>query len=143
MEYEEEKIGEVAEALIQKLIASKNSKNSSASALLLSGELGAGKTRLTKEILAQFGVGEPVISPTFVVMKKYSLKNAPWKTAIHIDTYRLKDENQEILNLPEIFADGDNLVIIEWPEYINDMPENNALKATVFHVSETKRKIVF
>jgi len=144
MEYEEKDIGNISIELVKKLIDQKNKiDEKSATLLFLSGDLGAGKTRLTKEILSSFGVDGPVISPTFVVMKKYELKNSPWNSLIHIDAYRMKDENTEILGLQEIFVDPKNLVVIEWPEYLKNIPDFKHVKVYIEHISETKRKILF
>ncbi len=92
----------------------------------LSGDLGAGKTAFTKALASHLGVGDHVHSPTFVLMKKYDLKNQKHKRLYHLDVYRLEKE-QELLDLGwrEILSDADNLVLIEWPEkVVGVMPED-------------------
>ena len=80
--------------------------------LLLYGEMGSGKTTLTKHIVKAFGVVDEVTSPTFNIMQSYTIGN---KVLWHIDLYRLEDPNSiEGLGLDEL--NSQNLLIIEWPE---------------------------
>jgi tRNA threonylcarbamoyladenosine biosynthesis protein TsaE len=90
----------------------------------LYGELGSGKTTFMKYLAESLGVEEIIQSPTFVIMKKYELRNLDF--LIHIDAYRI-DKEEEMLNLgwQEITADPKNIVCIEWPERISGiMPQH-------------------
>jgi len=81
-------------------------------AVLLIGDLGAGKTTLAKGIAKGLGAADPdqVSSPTFTLIHEYSPK------MFHIDLYRLDEEREvESLGLDDIF-DKDALVLIEWGE---------------------------
>ncbi len=93
-------------------------KQDTSAVITLSGDLGAGKTTLTQMIGKNFGITEPMGSPTFVISKYYDLKNQAWKRLVHIDAYRLDGQNLEPLDFPTLFSDPNNIVIIEWPEYI-------------------------
>lgn len=97
------------------------------SALLieLSGNLGAGKTTFTQQVAKILDIKETITSPTFVLMKKYSINFGQFKSLVHIDAYRIEDSSEiSILNLPEIFQDKENLILLEWPEKIADvLPE--------------------
>lgn len=109
--------------------------------IALSGNLGAGKTTFTQNFAKQLSVEEKITSPTFVLMKKYSIDFGQFKNLIHIDAYRVEgSEEISILNLPEIFADKENLVLLEWPEKIEDvLPEE---KITInFEVIGEEREI--
>lgn len=89
----------------------------SATVVTLSGPLGAGKTTFAKGIAQALGVGETVSSPTFVIEKIYTLENQLFSKLIHIDVYRLKNE-QELgtIGWSQIIADPENLIVLEWPE---------------------------
>ena len=89
-------------------------------AVLLIGNLGAGKTTLAKGIVKGLGAGEPddVSSPTFTLIHEYGPK------VFHIDLYRL-DRAEEVatLGLDEIF-DREAVVLIEWGErFLETMPK--------------------
>ncbi len=80
--------------------------------VLLIGNLGAGKTTLTKGIVEGLGVasGSDVTSPTFTLIHQYA------ENVFHIDLYRLDEPNEvETLGLDELFDSG-ALVILEWAE---------------------------
>lgn len=102
-------------------ILKKNEKNSKATVIGLSGNLGAGKTTFMQALAKHLGVKNKVNSPTFVIMKKYPLKKQNnFKYLFHLDAYRLKNE-QELLYLgwKEIIKNKDHLVFIEWPENVS------------------------
>jgi tRNA threonylcarbamoyladenosine biosynthesis protein TsaE len=111
-------IEKLATDLISKLA---KLKNTGATVVALSGELGSGKTTLTKEIGRLLGIPGVMASPTFVIMKKYNLVGGKysWKNLIHIDAYRL-ESSQELLKLgwQELRENKDNLIIVEWPEKV-------------------------
>ena len=134
-----EEIKKVAQNLIVQ-VDKKRTKNSMI--IALSGELGTGKTTLTQEIAKLLGVKEKLVSPTFVIMKKYKTKDKKYKNLIHIDAYRLNN-SQELLNLgwPEIIKDKDNLIIIEWPERIPECFNNNVCKVFLNHQDKQTRTI--
>ncbi|MDB4984494.1 MAG: hypothetical protein JWM20_673 [Patescibacteria group bacterium] len=161
--YAENQIGEVAAELIAKARQAKLAAPDRATLITLSGNLGAGKTTLIKEIAKQLGVQNDLQSPTYVIYKKYPLGLAEprplplkggdtaqdaqlpsWKYLIHGDMYRL-ESSAEIKNLgwDEMLSDSDNLVIIEWPEMIQDAVPKWAIKVSLAHVDESLRSIDF
>ena len=79
----------------------------------LTGDLGAGKTTLTRGLLRSLGVTGAVRSPTYTLVEIYELGPL---TALHLDLYRLSDpEELGNLGLRE-WARGGHLWLIEWPE---------------------------
>ncbi len=83
-------------------------------AVLLIGDLGAGKTTLTKGIVEGRGAAtmHEVSSPTFTLVHQYGDKDP----VFHIDLYRLDEEHEvETLGLDDLFA-GKSLVLLEWAE---------------------------
>lgn len=95
------------------------SPHSQATVVALSGELGAGKTTFVKAAAKALGVSELVVSPTFVLMKRYDLTNQKFAHLIHIDAYRMKGVAElSGLNWNALIKDPENLILIEWPERV-------------------------
>lgn len=84
--------------------------------IILSGELGAGKTKFTEGFLSYFGLENEVSSPTFTIVNEYKNNNI---TIFHFDVYRLEDVDEfYAIGGEEYFNSG--ICIIEWGEYIRD-----------------------
>ncbi len=90
--------------------------------LLLSGDLGGGKTFITQNLGKLFKVKGHINSPTFNIMKLYNIinKSSHFKYLLHIDAYRLSSY-QDLLNLglEEYLVNEEVLLVIEWPK---DLP---------------------
>ncbi|MAZ56379.1 tRNA (adenosine(37)-N6)-threonylcarbamoyltransferase complex ATPase subunit type 1 TsaE [bacterium] len=114
--------------LVAKQLARELANQSSDKAMVLAlyGELGAGKTTFMQTLAKELGVVDTVNSPTFVVMKSYDLKDQPWQKLIHIDAYRIEDEDEmDVIKLPEIMQDPGNLIGIEWADKVSKyLPED-------------------
>jgi tRNA threonylcarbamoyladenosine biosynthesis protein TsaE len=135
-------ISEITEKILEKIL---NTKQKNATVVAFSGDLGAGKTTLTKEIAKSFGIKENVTSPTFVVMKTYDINNCSnFKKLIHIDAYRLEKE-EELINLGwnEIIKDKDNIIILEWPERVEKCLSKDTFLIKLKHIDEENREINF
>lgn len=86
--------------------------------ILLKGEMGAGKTTITKTIVKALGSDAYVTSPTFAIMNVYK---APEMAIYHFDLYRLtKSMDIDTLGLDDYLYDGDAISLIEWPEAIEN-----------------------
>ncbi|MFQ9923691.1 MAG: tRNA (adenosine(37)-N6)-threonylcarbamoyltransferase complex ATPase subunit type 1 TsaE [Beduini sp.] len=106
--------------------------------ILLTGDLGAGKTTFTKGIAKGLGVKEIVNSPTFTILKEYHSGRLP---LYHFDAYRLED-GYEDLGFGE-YIDSEALSVIEWPMYMQeDIPEEY-LEINLQYVDEQTRTIEF
>lgn len=92
---------------------------SGASVLALHGDLGAGKTTFVQAVAGALGVEETVVSPTFVIMKKYETADGRFKNIVHIDAYRIEESKEvDVLGLAAELARPSSLICIEWPERI-------------------------
>lgn len=107
------------------------------SIVALTGDLGAGKTYLTKGIVKGLGLKAAVRSPTFVIMNIY-----PGKTPVfHYDCYRLKDEtDMEKLGYEEYFY-GKGITVIEWADRIPGLIPKTAVKIEFKICGENEREI--
>ena len=107
--------------------------------VLLSGELGAGKTTLTKGIASGLGAAheDEVTSPTFTLVHKYA-RGAP---VYHVDLYRIGDfHDLETLGLEDVFSEK-AVVIVEWPDRFTLRTEWPVVRICMEHVSEDTRRI--
>ena len=102
--------------------------------ILLSGDLGAGKTAFVSGVAEGLKCGEDVISPTFNILKCYFNGTLPM---YHIDAYRLEGQNME-LGLEE-YIEGDGACFIEWPKYIESLIPDERLEMYLFHEGNSRR----
>ena len=85
--------------------------------IVLSGELGSGKTKFVQGILENFGMANEISSPTFTIVNEY---NSPTINIYHFDVYRLEDSDEfYAIGGDEYFSKG--ICIIEWGEMIEDV----------------------
>ena len=107
--------------------------------LLLSGELGAGKTQLTQGIAQGLGIARAVRSPTFTLIHEYREGRIP---LYHLDLYRLSGEGDLASLGMDDYLGGDGVVVIEWPQRATDLPPE-ALTIHLTATSPTARLLTF
>lgn len=110
------------------------------SVVVLSGTLGAGKTRLVQAVAAACGIDPAdVTSPTFVLCRQYEgIRNI-----YHLDAYRLKDEDEFLeLGPEELFSSG-ALVFIEWGERVEALLPSDRLEIALEVTGESSRNATF
>ncbi len=94
--------------------------------VVLSGELGAGKTKFTEGFLKHFGLENEISSPTFTIVNEYKNKDI---NIYHFDVYRLEDVDEfYAIGGEEYFSSG--ISIIEWGELIEPALPNDYIKIT-------------
>ena len=94
--------------------------------IVLTGELGSGKTKFTEGILEYFNLQDEISSPTFTIVNEYSTPNVP---IYHFDVYRLEDEDEFLeIGGEEYFEKG--VCIIEWGEMIQNLLPKDYIKIT-------------
>ncbi|MFN4150462.1 MAG: tRNA (adenosine(37)-N6)-threonylcarbamoyltransferase complex ATPase subunit type 1 TsaE [Candidatus Sericytochromatia bacterium] len=108
--------------------------------IYLEGDLGAGKTHLTKGIASGLGIEEDITSPTFTLINEYIAEKIK---LYHLDLYRLDSLNQ-VLNLGvEDFIDTDkSIVIMEWSDKLNGYKLSDRLIEIKLLHQEIGRQII-
>lgn len=114
------------------------------SIMTFTGDLGAGKTAIIKSIARHLGIPNELTSPTFTLMNVYPVLNHPSiKTLVHIDTYRLKDEQELIeIGVEDYLGRPGITTLIEWPEKVaNLLTQKKVTNVFIDHLDETSRSI--
>lgn len=94
--------------------------------IVLTGDLGSGKTKLTEGILTYFGLENEISSPTFTIVNEYETEKFP---IYHFDVYRLEGSDEFLaIGGDEYFENG--VSIIEWGEMIEDVLPEKYTKIT-------------
>ena len=92
------------------------------------GKMGAGKTTFVKAICEELGVNDVITSPTFAIVNEYEAHDA---SIYHFDFYRIKKiEEVYDMGYEDYFYSG-GLCFIEWPELIEDLLPEDAVKVTI------------
>jgi len=110
----------------------------------LYGDLGSGKTAFVQGLARAFLVKENVISPTFIIQKKYLInkKEVPFEYLIHIDTYRLEGGHEmEHIKWNELISDPKNLIVMEWASRVEDVMPEYTKRIFFTFIDESKREI--
>jgi tRNA threonylcarbamoyl adenosine modification protein YjeE len=107
--------------------------------VLLHGDLGAGKTTLSKGIARALGVQGTVSSPSFALVNEYAL---PLFRLFHLDLYRLNDPaDLESIGFAELTSAEDGIAIVEWPERAGPMLPDRYLLVEIGYAGESRRSV--
>lgn len=129
-------------ALAKELIFSVKNTN----IITLHGDLGSGKTTFAQGIGEALGINRRMISPTFIVVRRYRLQpphpDLPFRTLYHIDLYRTHSPDEVVeLGITDFLKDQTNLLIIEWPEKMGELLPKHKIEVQFEYINETDRKI--
>jgi tRNA threonylcarbamoyladenosine biosynthesis protein TsaE len=105
--------------------------------VLVSGELGSGKTTLIRGAARGLGVSEPVTSPTFTIGHTYEGR----LPVSHLDLYRLADLGQEDPALLDDYVRPDSVAFIEWPGVAEPWLERITRRVEIRHAGGDRREI--
>ena len=103
--------------------------------ITMNGDLGAGKTTMTKGIAKGLDIDAIINSPTFTIMKIYEGRY----TLYHLDVYRITNSNDDF-ELEEYF-ENDGVCVIEWAEQIKDLIPENRLDIIIKDLGDEERMI--
>ena len=105
------------------------------------GKMGAGKTTFIKAVCEELGVEDVINSPTFAIVNEYIDGNG--EPIYHFDFYRIKKE-QEVLDIGyEDYVYSGNVCLMEWPELIENLLPDDAVKVTIEEEMDGSRKVTF
>ena len=104
------------------------------------GKMGAGKTTFIKAICEELGVDDVITSPTFAIVNEYTAQDGP---VYHFDFYRIKKlEEVYDMGFEDYFSSG-ALCLIEWPELIEEVLPEDAVKVTIEEKEDGSRAVLF
>ena len=117
------------------------------------GKMGAGKTTFVKAICEELGVDDVITSPTFAIINEYSLTSHPspltshlsplTSTIYHFDFYRIKKlEEVYDMGYEDYFYSG-ALCFIEWPELIEEILPDDAVRVSISEQEDGSRLVSF
>ena len=106
--------------------------------IALVGDLGTGKTALTKYIAEGLGVTEEVISPTFNIVKEYRSGRIP---LFHFDVYRLSGPEECRDTGAEDYLEDSGLSVIEWADIVADALPEDSLLINIEYAGKGERRI--
>ncbi len=110
----------------------------------LYGDLGSGKTSFVQGIAKSLGITDQIVSPTFVLQKRYELdqgKQSCFLNLIHIDAYRMESPDELAhIGWEEILKNPRNLVCIEWPERVHQGMPSEHIQIICSFIDEQTRK---
>ena len=103
-------------------------KLTAGSIVALTGDLGTGKTTLTKAIAAGLGVTDVITSPTFNIVKQYDSGRLP---LYHFDVYRIGDVDEMYEIGYEEYFFGEGVCVIEWADLIDEIIPDDAMRIEI------------
>jgi tRNA threonylcarbamoyladenosine biosynthesis protein TsaE len=106
--------------------------------VLLSGELGTGKTTLVRGACRSLGIPGPITSPTFTIGQRYSGGRLP---VSHLDLYRLQTLEGEDPALLEDYLRPEGVAFVEWPAAGSGRLDRPALEVRLAHLDEERRRV--
>jgi tRNA threonylcarbamoyladenosine biosynthesis protein TsaE len=110
--------------------------------ITLSGDLGSGKTAFVQGFAQALGVKQRVLSPSYTLIRSYTVPDSE-STLYHIDLYRLeKTPSLDHLGLSEIFSQGNNYILIEWPDRLGGLLPKKHTNIELLYISPNEREIV-
>ena len=113
--------------------------------LCLSGDLGSGKTTFVQGLACALGITDRIISPTFTLLQSYDATHKKFSQLVHCDAYRLTSGDALLVaGLEDFLERAGTLVVIEWPEQVQDILPATAIWLTFsFGKKEHERTINF
>ncbi|MGM0629157.1 MAG: tRNA (adenosine(37)-N6)-threonylcarbamoyltransferase complex ATPase subunit type 1 TsaE [Patescibacteria group bacterium] len=138
----EEETKEAAKRVLDNITERKT--RDKATVVALYGDLGSGKTVFVKGVSEALGVVERVVSPTFVIERRYSVEHTDFSVLIHIDAYRLEGGGElDALKWQQELEKRDRIVCLEWPENVKEKLPRDTFSVYFTTLSKERRLITY
>lgn len=127
----EVELANVVEQLLQTVT---QQSREGAAVVALHGELGAGKTTFVQTLAAKLGVAEPITSPTFLLMRRYTANSdvSDFTHLVHVDAYRIESPAElEVLDFAAVLQEPGTIVCMEWAERVQEILPPHTLHLTL------------
>jgi tRNA threonylcarbamoyladenosine biosynthesis protein TsaE len=106
------------------------------------GDLGSGKTCFVQGLGKGLGVADPIVSPTFLLIREYPATDPKRPALYHVDLYRLAAADIPCIGLDE-YLDRSGVVAIEWADHMGESGPAECLYVEFRYVDDTKRDLRF
>ena len=111
-------------------------------AVLVSGELGSGKTTFVRGAVRALGIADPVTSPTFTIGQIYGgTGDPPTPEVAHLDLYRLESLAGEDPALLDDYLTPERIAFVEWPGIAEPALDRVAARVTLEHLGGDRRAV--
>ncbi len=128
--------------LAQKIAKEVQKKEKGPIVFALIGTLGSGKTTFLKGLALGLGIKKRILSPTFILMRRFKLSHPRFKNFYHIDCWRLESP-QDILSLGwEKILSPENIIAIEWADKVKEFLPKGTIEVKFKIVGPKTRKII-
>lgn len=114
--------------------------------IALIGDLGAGKTTFTQGFAEGLGIKKRLVSPTFIIVRRYELDGENFTNFYHSDVYRFDgNEKREMANLgmDDLMSDPENIVLIEWADKVKEHLPKQTKFIYFKNMDEDTRKVTY
>lgn len=106
------------------------------------GKMGAGKTTFIKALCRQLGVKDVIASPTFAIVNEYTVERTG-ESVFHFDFYRIR-RLEEVLDMGfDEYINSQCLCFMEWPELVEDLLPEDAVRVSIEELPDGARRISF
>lgn len=106
----------------------------------LRGDVGAGKTTLTKAIAKGMGVTDTVSSPSYALSQRYDTPSD--LSLVHYDFYRLDEPGVMADELSETVSDSSSVIIVEWGDIVSGVLPDDHIEIAISPLGDTTRRLV-
>ena len=122
----------------------KNNLTNKAFIVGLKGDLGGGKTVFLQGFAKGLKIKERVLSPTFIISRKFLITKSKFINFYHIDCYRINNSSEILsLDFKKIISENQNIIALEWADKVRKFLPKNIVWLEFKYQGKNKREIIF